>query len=192
MESLCHRKTRGQLSIWQWPGASTYAMCSLTADNVSCLWEWTIRRIQISIFCQTLDFQSQTLVTSLTVATAELSSAASHMCQFYCRILTLFLINIVLGNNSSVVNNLCHTIFQEYRRIGHWITTDIYTKKKKKYWEKCVCWCLLACLFIYSFVYLLFGSGSINYSWTCFFKSKQIHFASTGFSLFKAAGLCFW
>lgn len=38
--------------------------------------------------------------------------------------------------------------------------------------KKCGCWCLLACLFIYSSLYLLFGSGSINYY--CFSRSKQI------------------
>lgn len=38
--------------------------------------------------------------------------------------------------------------------------------------KKCGCWCLLACLFIYSSLYLLFESGSINYY--CFSRSKQI------------------
>lgn len=56
-------------------------------------------------------------------------------------------------------------------------TLDYQRRLYKKILGKCVCWCLLACLFIYSFVYLLFGSGSINYSWSRF-KSKQIHFAS--------------
>lgn len=40
--------------------------------------EWTITWIQISIFCQTSDFEPQTLVTSLTVAIAKLSAAAGH------------------------------------------------------------------------------------------------------------------
>lgn len=106
------------------------------------------------------DFQSQTLVTRLTATTAQLSSAASYMRQFYCRIRTQLLIHILLENNSAV-HDLYQTIFQEYHRIGRWITRDVYTKKIL---GKCVCWCLLACLFIYSFVYLLFGSGSINYS----------------------------
>lgn len=99
--------------------------------------EWTIIRIQISIFCQTSDFKSQTLVTSLTVAIAKLSAAASHTRQFYIRTLTLFLIHILLENNN-VVNNLYQTIFQEYHRLGRWITRDIYTKKKKIL-GKCVC-----------------------------------------------------
>lgn len=96
---------------------------------------------------------SQTLVTSLTAATAKLSTAASHMCQFYCRSLTLFLIHILLENNS-VVNNLYQTIFQEYHRIGHWITRDIYTKKKLGK-NVFVDVCLPACLFIHLFIYYL-------------------------------------
>lgn len=116
--------------------------------------EWTITRIQISIFCQTSDFKSQTLVTSLTVAIAKLSAAASHTRQFYIRTLTLFLIHILLENNN-VVNNLYQTIFQEYHRLGCWITRDIYTKKKK-YWENVfVDVCLPACLFIHLFIYYL-------------------------------------
>lgn len=97
-------------------------------------------------------FQSQTLVSSLTVATAKLSVAASYMCHFYWRIFKLFLIHILLENNS-VVNNLYQTIFQEYHRIGHWITRDIYTKNTRK--NVFVDVCLPACLFIHLFIYYL-------------------------------------
>lgn len=65
-------------------------------------------------------------------------------------------------------HNWYQTIFRDHRRIGKQITRDIYTKtqtkEKKQNWGKNVfidvC---LPCLFIYSFAYLLFGSGSINY-----------------------------
>ncbi len=166
-KSLWHRKATF-LSVV----ARNVHMCQV----FSCL---RVKWIQISIFCQTSDFHSQTSVTRLTAATAKLSTAASHMCQISCRTLTLFRIHVLLENNS-VANNLYQTIFPQYHRIGHWITRDIYRKNTGK---KCVCWCLLACLFIYSFVYLLFGSGSINYSFTCFFKSKPIHFTSAGSQL---------
>lgn len=93
-------------------------------------------------------------MTSLTAAIAKLSTAASHMCQFYCRSLTLFLIHILLENNS-VVNNLYQTIFQEYHRIGHWITRDIYTKKKLGKMCLLMFACLLVYLFIHLFIYYL-------------------------------------
>lgn len=98
------------------------------------------------------DFQSQTVVTRLTATTAQLSSAASYMRQFYCRIRTQLLIHILLENNSAV-HDLYQTIFQEYHRIGRWITRDVYTKK---YWENVfVGVCLPACLFIHLFIYYL-------------------------------------
>lgn len=115
-------------------------------------------------------------MTSLTVATVMLSTAASHMCLFSCRTLTLFPLHILL-ENSSLVNNLYQTIFQEY----HWMDTGLPETFILKYWEKCVCWCLLACLFIYSFVYLLFGSGSINY-WKLQFLLHQLVFHFRFFS----------
>lgn len=75
--------------------------------------------------------------------------------------------------------------FRGGHRIGKWTTRDIYTKmttntQKVKKKKKSVYWCLLACLF-YSFAYLLFGSGSINYPWTCFFKSKSFYFTLASF-----------
>lgn len=95
------------------------------------------------------------------------------MCQFYCRTLTLFLIPILLENNS-VVNNLYQTIFQEYYRIGHWITRDIYTKKKNTGKNVFVDVCLPACLFIHLFIYCLKWLYKL-------FMNMLLHFTSTGF-----------
>lgn len=66
------------------------------------------------------------------------------------------LIHVLLETNS-VLNNLYQTIFQEYHRIGHWITRDIYTNKEKKILGKNVFVdvCLPACLFIHLFIYYL-------------------------------------
>lgn len=104
-----------------------------------------------SLYFAKLQTFSQTLVTRLTEAV--LSPAAATRAPPHTDP------DHTLLENSSVLNNSYQTIFQ---RSDSGLP-DVYTKKKTT-GEKCVCWCLLACLFIYSFVYLLFGSGSINYS----------------------------
>lgn len=95
------------------------------------------------------DFQSQTLVTHSTATTAQLSSAASYMRQFSCRIHTLLLIHILLGKQQ------CGTwlVSDYFSRVSQNWTLDYQRHLYKKNTGK-MCLLVFACLLVYLFICL--------------------------------------